>query len=372
MQKKSSTIYICLTGDLSIDNRVHKTATTLISEGFSVKCLTRKRNDFGIPTNQPYSTQVIPTLFKTGALFYAEFNIKLLIWLLLKPKGIILSIDLDTLMGCFFASCFRRHALVFDSHEYFPEVPELAHRPRIKNAWIKIEKSLLPRLTHCYTVCDSIADIYKEKYGASFKVVRNLPLKNTSETGVAKYKANPFTLLYQGAVNKGRAIKEVIEAMPHLNDVKLIIAGYGDEFDEIKELIESKKLTDKVTLVGKVPFNELINYTKNAQLGLCLLENIGLNYYYALPNRLFDYAKVGLPVLTSSFPEIKSIIDKHQTGIMIDDLNTQTIVQAIQEIQYNESRWTQLSEQSLKMAETMIWENDAPVFIEMFEKLRRV
>ena len=55
--------------------------------------------------------------------------------------------------------------LVYDSHEYFTQVPELIHRPKVQKLWHRLEKHLLPKVTSAYTVCHSIADVYFKEYG---------------------------------------------------------------------------------------------------------------------------------------------------------------------------------------------------------------
>ena len=67
-------------------------------------------------------------LFKKGPLFYAEYNLRLFFLLLLTKADVLVANDLDTLPAVFLASRIRRLPVVYDSHEYFTEVPELVGR----------------------------------------------------------------------------------------------------------------------------------------------------------------------------------------------------------------------------------------------------
>ena len=108
-------------------------------------------------------------------LFYAFFNLRLFFILLFKKADVFVSNDLDTLLANYLASKFKRKTeLVYDSHEYFTEVPELTNRPGVQKIWMKIERMIFPKLTKIYTVNDSIAKIYSELYTKDIKVVRNI------------------------------------------------------------------------------------------------------------------------------------------------------------------------------------------------------
>ena len=51
---------------------------------------------------------------------------------------------------------------MYDSHEYFTEVPELVNRPEVKKIWEWLEQKIVPHIKHAYTVCESIAKIYEK------------------------------------------------------------------------------------------------------------------------------------------------------------------------------------------------------------------
>ncbi|MCF6185522.1 MAG: glycosyltransferase [Bacteroidales bacterium] len=173
MNKKQK-IIISVTNDLVADNRVHKVADSLIKFGFEILLVGRKLPG-SLHVNREYKTKRFKLLFNKGAMFYAFYNIRLFFFLLFAKADIFLSNDLDTLPANFIASKIRNKKLVYDSHEYFTEVPELVNRPKIKRIWENTEKRILPKIKFLYTVCNSIADIYNKKYGINMKVVRNIP-----------------------------------------------------------------------------------------------------------------------------------------------------------------------------------------------------
>ena len=232
-------VTVSVTNDLVTDQRVHKVCTTLSENGYEVKLIGRKLRN-SKPINRSYSTVRMNLLFNKKLFFYAEYNIRLFFYLLFHKTDIYLSNDTDTLLANYLASFIRKKPLIFDAHEIFPEVPEVTNRKRIKKVWTAIEDFIFPRLKNSYTVCDSVAEYYNEKYKINMRVVRNIPPKRTttlsSQPSPIDSKGKKV-ILYQGAVNLGRGIEWIIETMPLLDDFVFYVIGDGDKLMELKEKV---------------------------------------------------------------------------------------------------------------------------------------
>ncbi len=365
-------VIIAVTNDLSGDKRINKVAESLLKFGFKPVVIGRKLKN-SLPVNFNYPHKRFKLLFTKGVLFYAEYNLRLFIYLIFCKADIFLSNDLDSLPASYFASKIRRKKLVYDSHEYFTEVPELQNRPKVQNIWLKIEKFILPKIKYSYTVCQSVADIYNKKYGINMQVVRNIP----ECTQKLPQKKHPIfndinhkkIILYQGAVNIGRGLKHIINAMQYIDNQTLIIIGDGDILQELKTTVKQKRLESKVIFTGKIPFSELYKYTRHADIGISIEENIGLNYYYALPNKLFDYIRAGVPVLASELPEIKQIVAGYNIGSFIKNHEPKHIAEKIKQMSDNPEQ-IKIWKQNLKKAsEELCWENEEIIIKNLFSKL---
>lgn len=322
-------IVISVTSDLNTDQRVLKVAKSCFENGFDVFLIGHEKSD-SIPLSLPYQFRRFRLLFNRGFAFYAEFNIRLFFLLLFVRADLLLSNDTDSLPANFCASKIRRKKLVFDAHELFPEIPELVDRPFVKKIWESIENLIFPHLKHSYTVCQSIAGYYHQKYSIDMKVVRNIPYQRKPESVKAVSKTNDRKIiLYQGAVNIGRGLEWVIDAMPFVNNAILMIIGDGDIKNQLITKVSEMKLENKVVFIDKMMPDELNQYTSAADIGLCLLESKGLSYYFALPNRIFDYINAGIPVLASNFPEIKAIVETFKTGILTDHYEPEHLAEVL-------------------------------------------
>ena len=375
MNKPKNHIYVSVSNDLFSDQRVDKVCNTLLSLGFAVTLVGRE-----LPSSLPlaprkYNTKRLKLVFKKGALFYAELNFRLFFYLLFKKHSVLLANDLDTLLANYWVSKLNPSELVYDSHEYFTEVPELIEGSFAKNMWLRIERKIFPKLKNVYTVCDSIAKVYKDKYKVEVKVVRNIPrqnlqteFKSREELGLPLDKK---ILLLQGAgINIDRGAEEMVEAMKFLpKNYLFVIVGGGDVFEILKEIITKENLENKVKIVGKVTYEELINYTYNADLGLSLDKNTNLNYQYSLPNKLFDYINYQTPVLTSNLVEIRRIVETYKVGWITNSHNPKEIAETVLRIFENEEEYQEKKNNTLKASEDLNWENEEVVLKTIYSKL---
>ncbi|SNR77598.1 glycosyltransferase [Lutibacter flavus] len=361
-------ILVSVTNDLVTDQRVHKVCTTLASMGFDLLLIGRKFSD-SIEIDRPYKTIRFKLIFNKGFLFYAEYNLRLFIKLLFTKKDILLSNDLDTLLPNYLVSKVFRKKLVYDSHELFTEVPELINRPFVQKIWLKIEGNILPKLNNCITVSDSIAKYYNKKYNTNFSLIRNFPIKlSNNQKGNFPFEIyNSNIILYQGALNKGRGLELIIETMQFIDNSILVLIGNGDIVDELLEKVKILGLEKKVRFISKIAPNELSSLTKLADLGLSIEEDLGLNYRFALPNKLFDYIQANIPVLVSNLPEMKNIISKHTVGEVIKSRTPKKLANQIDQLL---SKGKSHFENNLEKASSeLIWEHEEKKLIEIFENL---
>ncbi|MDY6799956.1 MAG: glycosyltransferase, partial [Bacteroidota bacterium] len=361
-------VYIAVTNDLITDNRVHKVAQTLLKSEAEIILLGAKKYKNTPVGKRKYTTKRFTMIFKKGFLFYAEYNIRLFLFLLFQKFDIIVANDLDTLLASYCASLIRRKNIVYDSHEFFTEVPELVNRKFPRKVWLIIEQLILPRIKYSYTVSESIANTYQKLYNIEMKVVKNLPLYNYGSIDTFKTKNGQKQILYQGALNVGRGLEQMIDAMQFIENGHFNIIGDGDLKNNLLNQVKEKKLANKVSFKGRIPFQELAVETQKADLGIALEENIGLNYYYALPNKLFDYIQTGVPVLVSPFPEMQKIVNKYEIGTVYDHKNPKMLAKKINEIFRFKNRYQKWKNNTRKAAKELCWEKEEKILIDIYTK----
>jgi len=362
-------VILAVTNDLHTDQRLHKVCSSLSENDFKVHLIGRKLDNKKLK-EQSYSTFRFNLLFNTGFLFYANYNLALFIKLLFIKGDIFVSNDLDSLPAVFFAARIRRKKLVVDLHELFPESPEIYNRKVVRKFWQFIERFFLPKCTNIYTVCQSIADYYFDKFGLKLKVIRNLPQQqkaDTKQTAEWPFPEEKKCILYQGATNMGRGLERLIESMQWL-DAYLIIAGGGDILENLKSQANNLQLNNKIHFTGKLPFSQLNEYTALADLGISLEENLGLNYYFALPNKIFDYIRAEIPILVSPFPEMSRIVNHYDVGFIDNSTSSKELATNLSEL----LNITEVKREVLKLncraaAKELCWECEEAILLSIYQ-----
>ena len=243
--------------------------------------------------------------------------------------------DTDTLLGCWLAARGRCR-LVLDAHELFPEVPEIQGKPVVKWVWRTIERWLMPKCDALLTVSQGIADYYKDRYGVEMTVVRNLSSGQWSvvsgQRGGSHCRVSILstdhcpltTLLYAGKVNVGRGVDWVIDALEWLPGCRLVVAGDGDLLEAMKAYAAEKPWADRVVFTGRLMPEEMTALEAKADVGLVMLEDKGLSYHYALPNRVGAFVQAGVPMVVSDLPEMARVVRRYGVGEVIDELGVKS------------------------------------------------
>lgn len=365
-------VIVSVINDLVTDQRVNKSCLTLQKMGYDVLLVGRKQRKSPPMDERIYQTHRMKLLFEKGPCFYAEFNVRLFFFLLFHRANLLLANDLDTALPNFFVSKLKNVRMIYDSHEYFTETPELVGRPRVQRVWKRIEGFVVPRLKEMITVCDSIADLFRQKYGVTCHVVRNIPPKAAlPPKGDKKALGLPedkHLLVLQGSgINIQRGAEELVEAMRYLDDCFLMVIGGGDVLPILKQMVEKWQLADRVVFMPRMPYDKMMQYTQLAELGFILDKDTNLNYRYCLPNKLFDFIQAGVPIVASHLVEVEKIVRKYQIGTFIADHQPRTIADTITDSLNNGDQRAVWQKGLAVAARDLCWENEQKTLIEVYK-----
>lgn len=358
-------IVFTVTSDLSYDQRMDRICSSLSNAGYDITLVGRKLKSSIPISHKNYNTVRFNNLFSKGKLFYLEYNIRLFFFLLARKYDILCSIDLDTIAPGFFISKLKGKTLVYDAHEYFPEQAQIKNRKLTKWVWTSVERMIVPKLKHAYTVNHSLARLFKEQYGTPFSVITNAAIRNV--TSIEKTEETPF-FIYTGWVDPHRGLEELIEAAPLLK-LPLVIVGDGVLLETLKKTVAEKNLQDKVRFTGFMEPDKLRHKISQAYAGFLLVENLGLSYYYALGNKFFDYVQGGIPQISIDFPEYKLMNEKHGVSHLISSLDPEVIAAAANELVDNPKLYEKIKTNAINAQEDLSWEHEEKKLVAFYDKL---
>lgn len=247
----------------------------------------------------------------------------------------VVSSDLPGLVGANRAANELGVPHAHDCHELYLESTSL--RPIERTLLAPIERRYMRRTDAIVIVNESIRAEYAQRYAVDGTVIRNCAEQGDVQPGQDLYEltgASPDAqlVLYQGGFSVGRGLDVVINAVTEFPErAHLVMMGYGPMEEELQELAETIGVADRVTFVEAVPPEQLLSTTATATLGLVPYQPVSANNRLALPNKIFEYTTVGLPVVVSDIPELARIANEG-AGLTYDPFDPSDLARAVSEI----------------------------------------
>ena len=262
-----------------------------------------------------------------GAIYF-EIAVKMMGHVLVFRPSIVHCNDWFLLPVAVLAKTVSRAKLIYDAHELESQTPP---NKNFSGLFVeKLERSLWPTVDYFTTVSPPIDNWYQEKMGQKdSEVILNAPKlapSNNSSIGPQpiKYFQEKFGLskttkvyLYIGLLGTGRGIENILEAFScTTTDSAVVFMGYGS-FQQ--KIVDEGRFNKRILFHERVPHDQVVSLAKNADFGLCLIENASLSDYYCIPNKLLEYAFAGVPVVASRLPEIQRIVEEYGLGQCFDN-----------------------------------------------------
>ena len=346
---------------------MHRICNSLAGAGYDVLLVGRKLNSSIPLQTRNFRQKRLQCFFNKGSLFYAEYNIRLLFFLLFRRMDCICAIDLDTILPCYFISELKNVPRVYDAHEYFTEMKELITRPRVQKIWKRIERFCVPRFQLGYTVSEGLVDLYRRNYGRNYIAIRNLPFLRSLDPDIKKEKF----LLFQGAVNEARGFEYLVPAMKNIA-YKLVVCGDGNFMQQLKELIKENRVEDKFELKGMMLPDDMWPIAQKAALGLGLAEKDGLNQLHALPNKFTEYMHAGLPQLAMNYPEYQKINHQYKIAVLLDSLSVEQVSTTLNNLMQDEDLLNELRQNALKAREIFCWQQEEKKLLDFYQQVFKI
>jgi len=361
-----------VTTDLNYDQRMQRICGSLARAGYDVWLVGRQWDTSRPLTPQPYQQHRLRCWFQRGKLFYLEFNLRLLLYLLTRRAAVWCAIDLDTALPVWLRARLSGQPFVYDAHELFTEVPEVVARPAVQRWWRWVEQFIVPRAQLAYTVGPALARVFEARYNRPFAVIRNISRLVINELPPAPVAAPAGSyILYQGALNAGRGLEALLVAMPAVAG-RLVLCGEGDLSGALRAQAEGLGLlaSGQVEFRGFVLPDELREVTRHAALGIMLLENMGLSYYYSLANKFFDYLHAGIPQVVVDFPEYRALNDEYDVAEIVADLAPATLAATLNCLLRDEpARYQQLAQNCRRARLQLSWQHEEKRLLALYRAL---
>jgi glycosyltransferase involved in cell wall biosynthesis len=371
------------------DPRVMREATALVEEGFKVSIV-----DVEGDCNQPIEEETrcvymkhiimpvsfVTTRFTKWTLVRAtQLLIRGTLRLIQTPADIYHAHNEAALPACYIASRIRRKPLIFDAHE----LP--LDNTSIRWHWLlilftRLLAVILPRCVGVITVSDPIAQEIRNRYRVpEVSLVRNVPAYRSIPKSdlLRQYLGlgpDVRIALYQGNLQPKRGLDRLIGAAPFLEqNILIVLMGQGPKktLSQLEALIVSEGVADRVKILPAVPYEELLDWTASADIGLNILPpDYSLSIRWCLPNKLFEYLMAGIPVLTSELEAVVEVIKTYDVGQVVSSLAPADIGAAINNMLADPVALASMRRNALDAAQYVFnWEKEKQQLFRLYHEI---
>jgi glycosyltransferase involved in cell wall biosynthesis len=268
--------------------------------------------------------------------------------------------------------------LVYDSHELWAD----RNGRWESRLWLLASEALFVRVAdEVMTSSPGHAAALAARYRvARPAVVRNIPELRPSNPSPAAAMPHARTddaraqalVVYVGGLMPGRGLEQAIDAVALLPEVRLRTIGTGSAHYRASLIARAaeREVADRVELCAPVRPEEVTSAMAGAAVGLCLIQPICRSYELCLPNKLFEYAAAGLPILASDVPVIAAVVRGEGLGAVVATDRPRSVAAGLERLLAPED-WRGAAERVRAFADTHDWPAESSTLAAIYGRATR-
>lgn len=171
---------------------------------------------------------------------------------------------------------------------------------------------------------------------------------------------------FVGSIFEWHGIDKLIRVFSKIDDkeTKLLIVGFGEILDDLKELASHSTRSSDIIFTNKVDRCEIFDFIE--VMTICVMPN---SNWYGSPVKIFEYGAMGKPVLGPSTGPVKEVIDEGKTGILVDS-DEESIRLGLKKMLDNDSKSREMGRTfQKKVFEELTWESNAKKVLKKIRSL---
>lgn len=239
--------------------------------------------------------------------------------------------------------------VIYDMHENYPAALKAFKKKGLFNKIFKNPYAAELLDKYCLKKADINIVVAEEnrdrivKFGISEKSIElvgntydieNPPVNLDNLDTINNY-SSINTLIYTGGVSNDRGLDTAVLAIKHIlevkDNVKLLIIGEGPAKKELIKLSNDNNLNDFIDFIDWPGHKNLTPYLRSSKIGI-IPQPFGEFINTTIPNKLFEYMYIKLPLLVSDATPLKRIVEETETGLVFKSNNPVSMAEKFIEI----------------------------------------
>jgi glycosyltransferase involved in cell wall biosynthesis len=282
----------------------------------------------------------------------------------IRPK-VVHAVDFDSSFAALLACKLNKIDLIYDIADYIETFD--SRIPWFVRKTVKVLSGMIVKGSTSVILPDKnrLDNIHSSQIHKT-EIVNNAPAINLNELPLNEIivDSSKLNVIYYGAFNEDRGIREIIEAASALQSEGIIfwLAGWG----ALESVIEQCELNN-VNFVGKLTQLQALSLLKEMSLSLIIYDPSFEHNKVASPNKIFEAMAIGTPVMVCKGTSIDVLVDKETLGVLCN-YTSESIVTNLRQLTPN--KLEQYSTNILSVYPLHRWEHSKDVLLRIYDKYK--
>ena len=365
-----------------LDTRIYyKEVRSLAESGFDVRLATtvdRTSTHDGVP--------LLPLGDRNGSRWKRIIRDARALLTMYAHRDAILHIHDPELLLVAFLPAVGGARIVFDVHEFYPEriaasewIPTPLRRYAAA-AYDAVERAVLPHFAGVVIVSEPMRARYERFVGKGrVALVRNYPNLQPGDVQNAQRVDHPLGgepyVLHTGGAMRLRAFHDLVSAAQALrergSDLRMVVLGAVDlsEYDARERAdLERRAAQARIVQLGNVPYAQAQQWLAHARIGYLPLIDTE-NNRRGMPNKLFEYALFGLPVVASDIGRVSEIVGEHGFGRLVPIGDGASHAEAMMQLHANADDHAACSSKARQAAEVFSFTAEFRALRDLYDRI---
>lgn len=270
--------------------------------------------------------------------------------------------------------------LIYDMHEFGPGSWKYVVKSGLKNIALYLFTCGMKRGVNCSDYLITANTIVRgrtlifNRY-KKVEILENAPVLSIFKDGErSKKESDTIVLCHEGAMGFARGLKEMVSLVERsASRIKLRIVGTvaGKEKKWVEaEIKDNPDLSQRIHITGWLPYEEVGNAISGCDIGLIMFHPTVNNMLAGPPNKLYNYMRYGMPVVSVDLPETRAIINKYRCGIIVKEWNVDSVIQAIHYLINHPEEAKAMGQRGKEaILNELSWEHQGEKLLKIYEEL---